>query len=159
MHGIVPQGTIAENMALAETRHHERSPWRPLVQAANLKLYSDTLSAYRPELRDQLFKKAYTLSPGERQGLVLALLRLQTRGTPGVLLADEPTAALDPTMARKCIETIIDYADAGWICISVTHDRDWISRHCGRLVSMNNGIVESDTHKEVVAQSNCEGCL
>lgn len=143
-HGIVPQGTIAENMALAETRHHERSPWRPLVQAANLKLYSETLAAYRPELRDQLSKKAYTLSPGERQGLVLALLRLQTRGAPGVLLADEPTASLDPTMARKCTETITDYANSGWICLSVTHDQDWIARHKGRFIEMENGKIIKD---------------
>ena len=147
VNGIVSQATIAENMALAETRHHERSAWRALVQTDNLALYADTLAIYRPELRDQLSKKAYTLSPGERQGLVLALLRLQTRGTPGVLLADEPTASLDPTMARKCMETIADYASAGWICLSVTHDRDWIDSHKGRLIEMANGKIIKDENR------------
>jgi len=147
VHGIVPQGTIAENMALAETRHHQRSSWRPLVQTANLDLYAETLAVYRPELRDQLAKKAYTLSPGERQGLVLALLRLQARGAPGVLLADEPTASLDPTMSRKCMETIADYSNAGWICLSVTHDRDWIDRHKGRLIEMANGRIIKDDNR------------
>lgn len=144
-HGIVSMGTIAENMALARTRGRHRSWFRPLVRTKNLEEYSKCVEKYRPELADHLDKKVFTASPGERQGLVLSILSIQGTESEGVLLADEPTASLDPLMAAKCIETIGSYADRGWICISVTHDRDWISRHRGRSISMEAGSVLSDT--------------
>lgn len=147
-HGVIAMGTLAENLALANTRGRKRSWFRKLVRNDNLSMYSRCVHKYRPELSDQLQKKAFTTSPGERQGIVLSILAIQGGGKEGVLLADEPTASLDPDMASKCIDTIASYADRGWICISVTHDREWISGHKNRLIEMRGGKIHHDTHEK-----------
>lgn len=144
-HGVIAMGSISENLALAGTRGKKRSLLRPLVRNDECTTLSRCIGQYRPELKNRLGRKAFTMSPGERQGLVLSMLAMQGGSRQGVLLADEPTASLDPVMAAKCIETILSYAERGWICISVTHDREWLERHTGRLISMSAGHVIKDS--------------
>lgn len=143
-HGVIAMGTIAENIALARTRGRKRSWIKPLVRKQDMKTYSEHMCEYRPELANHLQKKAFTMSPGERQGLVLSILSVQGNTIKGILLADEPTASLDPKMAAKCIDTIGSYAEQGWVCISVTHDREWLAGHTGRLIEMRDGKIHSD---------------
>jgi len=154
MHGILPLGTIKENMACAKNRH---LPWKwckPLVNPGEEKVFETVISEFRPELSDKLNKKVFTLSPGERQALVLSLLKLQTSLEPQILLADEPTASLDPHLAQKCIETIEVYANSGWLCLVVTHDTNVIQNHQGRIIQLNGGIVSKDTNKKM-EQGKC----
>lgn len=69
--------------------------------------------------------KTHTLSGGERQRLAIARLLIRC---PPVVLADEPTAALDVTTGSDVLQRLAELRDAGTAVIVATHDRavvDW----------------------------------
>lgn len=144
MHGVIPVATIRENMALARNRHSSWSWVKPLESLHEDKLFEEVISAYRPELKDKLDYKIFTLSPGERQAVILALMELQANVEPQILLADEPTASLDPVLASKCASKIRQYAEKGWLCLVVTHDNALINNHEGRIIRLKSGEVICD---------------
>ena len=77
------------------------------------------------------------LSGGERQrvALVRALL-----GRPALLLADEPTAGLDPASAAAAVEAL---QAAGTTLVVTTHDPAVAARF-GRVVALREGRVVHD---------------
>lgn len=63
--------------------------------------------------------KTHTLSGGERQRLALARLFIRR---PPVVLADEPTAALDVTTGAEVLARLSELRDAGAAIVVATHD-------------------------------------
>lgn len=60
-------------------------------------------------------------------------------------MADEPTASLDPEMAKKSIAAIGELAKKGWLCLVVTHDENFINgRFADRIIKFNKGEIEYD---------------
>lgn len=82
-----------------------------------------------------------TLSGGEQARIHLA--RALSAETP-ILLADEPTAALDPKHQQAIMTALRAKADAGGLVIAALHDLRLARRHCTRLVIMNGGRVATD---------------
>lgn len=140
--GLIPHATIRENLAFAKKRNKSYSSFRPLLKKKDETLFKNTLEKFNTNLSANLDKKIFDLSPGERQAVVLALLLIQTDTEPQILLADEPTASLDPEMAQKTIQVFRELAAKGWLCIVVTHDTEFINNHKGRIVRLKNGEVE-----------------
>ncbi|GGC55995.1 ATP-binding cassette domain-containing protein [Hoyosella rhizosphaerae] len=62
---------------------------------------------------------AFSLSGGEQQRVALARLLVKN---PPVILADEPTGALDASNAKMVIEVLRGFADAGATVVIATHD-------------------------------------
>ena len=79
------------------------------------------------------------LSGGERQRVLLAIALLKR---PGLLIADEPTASLDPEN-RILVEHVLDQAhDAiGFALMVISHDRSLLGRLCARQLALG-----SDAH-------------
>lgn len=72
------------------------------------------------EIADQLDKKPQALSVGQRQRVSCA--RALAHG-PRLLLADEPTAALDPLNAGRVMQLLLNQArEQGTCCVIATHD-------------------------------------
>ena len=72
------------------------------------------------EIADQLQKKPAALSVGQRQRVSCA--RALAHG-PGLVLADEPTAALDPLNAERVLQLLLARArEHGVCCVIATHD-------------------------------------
>ncbi|WP_248799186.1 ABC transporter ATP-binding protein [Pseudomonas sp. MWU13-2105] len=72
------------------------------------------------EITDQLAKKPQALSVGQRQRVSCA--RALAHG-PRLLLADEPTAALDPLNAGRVMQLLLSQArEQGACCVIATHD-------------------------------------
>ncbi|CAN1606213.1 Lipoprotein-releasing system ATP-binding protein LolD [Pseudomonas mediterranea] len=72
------------------------------------------------DIADQLDKKPADLSVGQRQRVSCA--RALAHG-PRLLLADEPTAALDPLNAERVMQLLVTQArDSGVCCVVATHD-------------------------------------
>ncbi len=72
------------------------------------------------EIADQLDKKPQALSVGQRQRVSCA--RALAHG-PRLLLADEPTAALDPLNAGRVMRLLLNQArEQGACCVIATHD-------------------------------------
>lgn len=142
--GVAPFGTVAENMALAKLERKTKIKlFAKLVTKADKKQYAALLQKLKPELSNRLDHKAYLLSPGQQQALGLAMFALRD-DRRRILLADEPTAALDPATSSKSLELIYGKAKEGWLCFIITHDTDIIRNHKGRVLKIDKGSVEKD---------------
>ncbi len=86
-----------------------------------------------------------TLSGGEQARVHLA--RALCAGTP-VLLADEPTAALDPKHAHTIMRALRAKADAGAIVVAALHDLRLAQRFCTRIIALNGGRIAADDAPE-----------
>ena len=76
--------------------------------------------AGRREIADQLHKNPAALSVGQRQRVSCARALAHN---PQVLLADEPTAALDPLNAQRVMQLLVQQSrDQGVCCVIATHD-------------------------------------
>mgnify|MGYP002619966657 CR=1 FL=1 len=81
-----------------------------------------------------------TLSGGERSRVLLAMV---VATDPPVLLADEPSASLDPRCRLDLIARIADHGRTG-VCVVVMHDIDLAFRFFDRIVMMNGGRIVAD---------------
>ncbi|MCJ0874503.1 ABC transporter ATP-binding protein [Streptomyces sp. AP-93] len=96
------------------------------------------------------------LSGGERQrvGVARALMN-----RPALLLADEPTGALDSRSGEQVMDLLIDLNQIGQTLLIVTHDPHLATRCAGRLVKMADGRVarERALDGETVAAETVDG--
>jgi ABC-2 type transport system ATP-binding protein len=81
------------------------------------------------------------LSVGNRQRLNLALSLI---GEPGVLLLDEPTAALDPPQRRRLWESAAGLHDRGGALVFATQNLEELERLADRVVVLLDGRIEFD---------------
>jgi len=68
---------------------------------------------------------------------------------PSIILADEPTGNLDSKTSEEIMNLFNEIHKAGNTVILVTHEED-IAENAHRIIRLRDGIVESDTKKEMV---------
>lgn len=89
------------------------------------------------------------LSGGQKQRVAIARA---LASDPKVLLADEPTGALDSTTSYEVMELIQAINDEGKTILCVTHEDD-IAHMCKRIVHLKDGlIIDDDIVKQVKAK-------
>jgi putative ABC transport system ATP-binding protein len=89
-----------------------------------------------------------TLSGGERQRLALARAIVNR---PAVLLADEPTGALDQRNGEMALALIEDLNRRGQTVLLVTHDDRLAERYAHRVVHLVDGAIAGDRATRMVA--------
>jgi putative ABC transport system ATP-binding protein len=89
------------------------------------------------------------LSGGQQQRV--AISRALAIG-PAILLADEPTGALDSTTGREVLELMIQLNEAGNTIILITHDLH-IAEHAKRVVTIRDGEIVGDHRNEASSSS------
>ncbi|MFA7688368.1 MAG: ABC transporter ATP-binding protein [Moheibacter sp.] len=90
----------------------------------------------------------HELSGGQRQRVMIAMA---ISCEPKILIADEPTTALDVTVQRSILELIKNLQEeSGMSCIFISHDLGVISEVCDEVVVMYKGeVVENGNVKEI----------
>ena len=86
------------------------------------------------------------LSSGERQQLAIALMGARA----DLLLIDEPTRGLDPSIKRALSAYLRTRADAGATILVATHDVEWAARTADRVLLMADGEIYADGPPNVV---------
>jgi putative ABC transport system ATP-binding protein len=95
----------------------------------------------RVGLGHRLGHRPSQLSGGEKQRVAIARA---VSGNPRLLLADEPTGALDTRTGREVMDLLLELHDSGSLTlIIVTHDPE-IADYCHRQIVLRDGKVISD---------------
>ena len=133
---LLPRLTAAENVAL------------PLIYAGvNKKERMErALEALRKvDLADRSHHKSNELSGGQIQRVAIARALVNN---PSLLLADEPTGNLDSKTSVEVMKIFGKIQEAGNTVVLVTHEED-IAHYAHRVVRLRDGLIESDTTKEL----------
>ena len=106
-----------------------------------------------PELRLKAYP--HELSGGERQRVMIAMA---LANKPDVLIADEPTTALDVTIQAQILELMEELKrEYQMALLFITHDLGVVERISDRVIVMRNGReVESGKTKDVFSQPKSE---
>lgn len=88
-------------------------------------------------LKDWATHKPTELSGGQQQRVAIARA---IAGDPQLILADEPTGALDTKSGKEVLEILINLNKNGRTIILITHDLE-IAKHANRIVSIRDGWI------------------
>lgn len=88
------------------------------------------------------------LSGGERQRVAVARALMNR---PALLLADEPTGALDSRSGEQVMDLLIDLNQIGQTLLIVTHDPNLATRCASRLIEVADGRVDRESALERTA--------
>ncbi len=131
---LIGTATAAENVevpaiyaGLAPAARHERS--RRLLASLGL--------------GERLTHRPSQLSGGQQQRVSIA--RALMNGGK-VILADEPTGALDSRSGAEVMALLADLARQGHTVIVITHDPD-VAAHADRVIEIRDGLITADTRK------------
>ena len=134
---LTPHLTVGAQMREVLALH------RGLKGEAATKRCVDWLEQVRiPEARRRLDQFPHELSGGMRQRVMVAIAMLCD---PKLLLADEPTTALDVTVQAQVLDLMYELKkETGTGIVLITHDMGVVARMCDRVVVMKDGeIVET----------------
>lgn len=133
-HAAIPYETALANVRIPLEYRRERPTRRRQVSAAMTALE-------RVGLEGLAKRKASELSGGERQRVGIARAMINQ---PRLLLADEPTAALDSDNARQIVDLIRSETSSGSASLIATHDPR-VSERCDRVIRLEDGRLHDST--------------
>lgn len=127
--------TVGENIVLPLTLDNRKlSEMDALLQRV----------AGRLNITDILNKRTYEISGGQRQRTAIARAIITS---PAILLADEPTGALDSNSSRIVMESLEDInRKEGTTLMLVTHD-PMAASYCNRIVFIKDGKLAAEIHR------------
>ncbi|MGH3779573.1 MAG: dipeptide ABC transporter ATP-binding protein [Pseudonocardiaceae bacterium] len=145
MTSLNPCMTIGDQVAETVLLHREVTRAQARERAAEV---LDLVGL--PRAKERLDSYPHLLSGGMRQRVVIAMA---LACEPELLIADEPTTALDATIQKQILELIDELRSRlGMAVILVTHDLGVIAGHPDRVAVMYAGkIVETSSTRELFA--------
>ena len=91
-------------------------------------------------LKDRTHHRPNQLSGGQQQRVSIARA---IAGTPKLILADEPTGALDSSTSLEIMKILNDLNQTGITIVLVTHEND-IANYGSRIIKMKDGKIIED---------------
>lgn len=94
----------------------------------------------RVGLKDRMLHRPSELSGGQKQRVAIARALVND---PAILLADEPTGALDSVTGHEVMDLFHALNEEGHTIVFVTHDAS-LASECGRIIPIKDGRVADD---------------
>ena len=132
-YNLIPHQTVLSNVELALTLSGVKKSERRKRAKEALK---------KVGLSDQLKKKPNQMSGGQMQRVAIARSLVNN---PDILLADEPTGALDTDTSVQIMEILKEVAKDRLV-IMVTHNPELAEEYATRIVNLKDGLVVGDTN-------------
>jgi putative ABC transport system permease protein len=132
-YNLIPHQTVLANVELSLTLAGVSASERRERAAAVLK---------KVGLEDQMHKRPNQLSGGQMQRVAIARALINN---PDILLADEPTGALDSETSVQILELLKEIAKDKLV-VMVTHNAELAKRYSTRIVNLLDGKVISDSN-------------
>ena len=131
-YNLIPHQTILANVELALT----------LSGVSRAERRARALDALRKVgLGDHVDKKPSQLSGGQMQRVAIARALIND---PEILLADEPTGALDSKTSVQIMDLLTEIANDRLV-IMVTHNPELAEQYATRIVNLADGVIRSDS--------------
>ena len=131
-YNLIPHQTVLQNVELALTLSGVPKAERK-ARAAN--------ALHDVGLGDQLNKKPSEMSGGQMQRVAIARALVNN---PDIILADEPTGALDTETSLQVME-ILKEISKDRLIIMVTHNPELAKKYSSRIINMLDGVVTNDS--------------
>lgn len=133
-------GIILQNFSLLNDRTVGQNVSLPLdIRKVEKRQKNGMVREYlmRTGMIDKIDSFPQQLSGGQKQRVAIARALVYN---PDIILADEPTGALDKDNAVQIIDMLRKIAEEGKIVIMVTHDMNMVSR-CDRCITLKDGCI------------------
>jgi polar amino acid transport system ATP-binding protein len=141
-YNLFPHLTVLDNVALGPIRAHKRS--RDEVHAEAMVLLE------RIGLKERANDYPERLSGGQQQRVAI-VRSLAMR--PSLLLLDEVTSALDPTLVGEVLDLLTDLAHQGMTMLIATHEMNFARDVANEVAYLDNGVlVEKGTPDEMFSR-------
>ena len=144
---LIPHLSILDNVTIALTLSNVSKQERIAKAREALKQVG---------LENHMNKRPNQLSGGQRQRVAIARALIND---PEIILADEPTGALDSQTTEQVLDIIKEIAQKGKLVIMVTHSEK-VAAHCSRIIEILDGQIVKDQNKEEttseVTEQTCE---
>lgn len=132
-YNLIPHLTVLENVALALSLSG-------VTKAERNKRAAEALE--KVGMGAELKKKPSQLSGGQMQRVAIARALVNN---PKIVLADEPTGALDSELSIQVMNVLKEVAQDRLV-IMVTHNNELADTYSTRIIKLNDGLVERDSN-------------
>ncbi len=142
-YNILENFTVEKNLALAielQGKKPDKEEINKLLEQVDMLQYAK--------------RKPNQLSGGQKQRVAIARALVKH---PEIIMADEPTGALDSNTGKQVMETLKKLSKEKLVII-VSHDREFAEVYGDRIIELKDGKIISDvTKKEIVAKETSDG--
>lgn len=145
-YNLIPHQTVLQNVELALTLSGVPKAERKARAAKAL---------HDVGLGDQLNKKPSEMSGGQMQRVAIARALVNN---PDIILADEPTGALDTETSVQVME-ILKEISKDRLIIMVTHNPELAKKYSSRIINMLDGVVTNDSMPLNSSETETENAL
>ena len=131
-YNILNEFSVEDNIALAlelQGKPKNKATINNLLEQVDLKGYGK--------------RKPNTLSGGQKQRIAIARALVKS---PEIIMADEPTGALDSNTGKQVFETLKKLSKEKLVLV-VSHDRDFAEQYGDRIIELKDGKIISDVSK------------
>ncbi|MGO3147013.1 MAG: ABC transporter ATP-binding protein [Leucobacter sp.] len=147
----IPQDPLASLnpvIRVGDQLRHVLQAHRSISNRACIPVIEDALAEVGiPEPEDKRRAFPHELSGGMRQRVLIAMSLINE---PALLIADEPTTALDVTVQAQILDLLQQELDTrGMSMVLITHDIGVVAEVCSRIIVMRHGTIVEDgqTHE------------
>jgi len=131
-YNILNEFTVEQNIALAlqlQNKPNDKKAVEALLERVDLAGFGK--------------RKPNTLSGGQKQRVAIARALIKE---PEIIMADEPTGALDSNTGKQVFETLKKLSETKLVIV-VSHDREFAEQYGDRIIELKDGQILTDVTK------------